>query len=85
MSSEAESKKWVEDCPSGILSDCFIDKKKKKVLTETQAAFKNYDEMLGTGETEEIETFNNYQSRSCQDLIWLVILLILVAFFLKLR
>lgn len=69
---------WVDDCPSGILTDCFLEKKKNKVLSETQAAFESYDRMLG-----QEEGFRNYSQEN--SVLWLIFLLILIAFLLYYR
>ena len=66
---------WVDECPSGILTDCFLEKKKRKVISETQTAFESYDRMLG-----QEEGFRNYSKEN--NVIWLVFLLILIGFLL---
>ena len=71
---------WVDDCPSGILQDCFVDKKPRKILTERQAAFQSYDNMLSQTEDQE-EGFQNY-IKTKREIIWLIILLTLIGFFL---
>jgi len=88
--SSSYHRSWVDDCPSGILSDCFVDRKKQRVLTQTQAAYESYNQMLGldegnnkNGDKEQTETtdenFINYQERNTIPL-FLILLLLLIAF-----
>ena len=80
---------WVDDCPTGILSDCAMDRKKKRVLTQTQAAFESYNQMLGQNDGDDNkdnseEKFSNYQESSWGVLL-VVLLLILVLIFILIR
>ncbi len=52
---------WVDEYPSGILSESHSDKKAKKVITPTQAAFNNFDNMLEPKKDEKSEEYSNYK------------------------
>jgi len=68
---------WVDDCTTGILNDCYSDNPKKKVLTETGAAFKNYNRMMGLQ-----ENYMNMREISWNKYLILISLLILIVLFI---
>jgi len=53
------------------LNDCYTDIPKKKVLTETEAAFQNYNKMIGTQ-----ENYINNREKSLREKSFYVILLL---------
>jgi hypothetical protein len=65
---------WVDDCTTGILSDCNTDIPKKKVLTEQGAAFENYNKMIGTTK----ETYRNFIGGGGMEGGWLLIIVLLI-------
>lgn len=80
---------WVDDCNTGILNDCNRDIPKKTVLTETGAAFKNYNKMMGTQENYmNIRDFPDSavltkESNGYLILPMLLILMLIILFLLK--
>jgi hypothetical protein len=83
---------WVDDCPSGILEDCFLENNNNPILTQTDAAFQNYDKMLNQKSLETYRNFNRNINRNINGningnynrnrIIRLIFLFMLIYFFL---
>ena len=72
---------WVDDCPSGVLNHCAMDKKSRKFLTKTAAAFDSYDQALNPKDSSktDAEEFINYDDKYFNRK--LLLLLLLLGFF----
>ena len=79
---------WVDDCPSGILANCAMDRTKKRVLTQTQAAYESYNQTLGLDETAENnvqteENYTNFPEMNRRGLLLLFLLTLVIIFYLN--
>jgi hypothetical protein len=73
---------WVDDCPTGILEDCFLENNSAAILTQSDAAFQNYDKMLNQ---KTLETYRNYEFNrniNGNKILILIFLFMLIYFFL---